>query len=131
MTTLKRPNLNAERSVADEPFLCVRKDRQAIRVSERACDRLGLEEGDYLHFAFDRGRRPLVGSLNHQTDQGEPQVYAYEHSCRVYSALMCRHLDSAIYGDADEKSIRFYFDGETIEDEKTGATLHLLEVPRL
>jgi len=128
MATLKRPNLEAEETGGLDPFIAVRKDRQSVRISQSAVSRLGYNEGDYLHLAFDRGRQPLIAMIGEQTAQGEPQICVYDHTYRAYSALLCTHLVSAAYGDTDE-SIRFYLDGKTVEDEETGATLHRLKVP--
>lgn len=130
--SLKRPNLQAERGTSRGAFVTVHADRTAVGISKAAEQRLGAERRTHLHLAFDRTWTPYIGVVEKQTPQGEPPIMMNGSTTKANASLLCRQLVKVIDGEVPEgESIRFYLDRETIEDEKTGATLHRLQVPEV
>jgi len=127
MPDLRRPNLESKRTGRGESYVTVYSNRSDVGISEAAFCDLGASGDHYLHLAFDRTWAPFVGAVEEQTPQQEPTIQ--ESNLKVTSSLMCQQLLSLIDGNTPDGSVRFYFDGKTIQDEKTGATLHRLEVP--
>jgi len=130
MITLKRPNLQHNRATHEDPYLSVRKDRTTCGLSASAVDRMGVQSGDYLHLAFDRARVPLIGVIGDRTEQHEPKILEHSGTHDISSTMLCTQLLNLIDEEIPEKTIRYYFEGTTLHDEETGATLHKLKVPK-
>jgi hypothetical protein len=130
MISLKRPNLQHDRATREDPYLSVRKDRTTCGLSASAVEQLGAQPGDYLHLAFDRARVPLIGVIGERTEQHEPKILEHSGTHDISSTMLCTQLLNLIDGEIPEKTIRYYFEGTTIHDKETGATLHKLEVPK-
>jgi hypothetical protein len=129
--TLKRPNLQSDRGTSRGAFVTVHADRTAVGISKAAEERLGVKEETYLHLAFDRTWTPYIGVVEEQTAQSEPPIIMNGSTTKANASLLCRQLLKVVDGEAPDGSVRFYLSSETIEDEKTGATLHRLEVPEV
>jgi len=127
--TFQRPNLEAKAGTGSRAFISVRSNRDTIGISQGAINRMGLEEGDYLHLALDRTGTPWIGVLPEPTGQGEPRVqFTKESGTEVSSRLLVRHLIERLDEDPGG-CIRFFFDGETTEDPEIDATLYKLTTP--
>lgn len=132
MPTLKRPDLDPRRGYYADAFLSVYTSRIDLGMSKSARKVLDADTDEFLHLAFDRTYAPYVGVINERTSQQEPRIRRCGSSIQISSARMCRELLKVVDGEVpDDKTLRFYFDDKTITDDKTGATLHRLEVPEV
>lgn len=127
MTELKRPNLHSQRATTGAAFVTVYANRSDVGISQAAFERMDASDDHYLHLAFDPTWAPYVGAVAERTPQQEPAVQA--SNLKVTSSLMCQQLVSVVDGEVPQGSIRFYFSGDDLQDQKTGATLYRLRVP--